>query len=64
MNGTPVDVGRAQLCGVGKLFGVCLDGMLFRGDAEMRAEGERDPQHDLAVRGADDWDHGLVSQRD
>ena len=38
LNGTPVDVGRAQLCGVGGTFGACLDGMLFRGDAEMRAE--------------------------
>jgi hypothetical protein len=37
LNGTPVDVGRAQLCGVGGKVGVCLDGMLFRGDAEMRA---------------------------
>ena len=39
LNGTPVDVARGQLCGVGGKLGVCLDGMLFRGDAEMRAEG-------------------------
>ena len=38
LNGTPVDVARGQLCGVGGKVGVCLDGMLFRGDAEMRAE--------------------------
>jgi hypothetical protein len=38
LNGTPVDVGRAQLCAVGGKFGACLDGALFRGDAEMRAE--------------------------
>jgi hypothetical protein len=37
LNGTPVDVGRAQICGVGSKVGVCLDGMLFRGDADMRA---------------------------
>ena len=38
LNGTPVDVARGQICGVGGIFGVCVDGMFFRGDAEMRAE--------------------------
>ena len=38
LNGTPVDVARGQICGVGGKLGVCLDGMFFRGDAEMRAE--------------------------
>ncbi len=37
LNGTPVDVGRASLCGVGGVFGICVDGMVFHGDAEMRA---------------------------
>lgn len=37
LNGTPVDVGRASLCGVGGKVGVCVDAMLFRGDADMRA---------------------------
>lgn len=37
LNGTPVDVGRASFCAVGHKVGVCLDGMAFRGDAEMRA---------------------------
>ena len=37
LDGTPVDVGRAQICGVGGKVGVCLDGMLFRGHADMRA---------------------------
>jgi hypothetical protein len=38
LNGTPVDVGRAQLCGVAGKAGICLDGMFFRGDADMRAK--------------------------
>lgn len=38
LNGTPVDVGRGQICVVGGKVGGCLDAMLFRGDAEMRAE--------------------------
>ncbi len=37
LNGTPVDVGRAQVCAVAGKLGVCVDGMLFHGDAEMRA---------------------------
>jgi hypothetical protein len=37
LNGTPVDVGRASFCGVGGKVGVCVDGMLFHGDADMRA---------------------------
>jgi hypothetical protein len=37
LNGTPVDIGRAELCVVGKGVGLCIDGMLFRGDAELRA---------------------------
>jgi len=37
LNGTPVDIGRAELCAVGGKLGICLDGMLFRGDAELRA---------------------------
>ena len=37
LNGTPVDVARGQLCGVGGKLGVCLDGMLFRGDANPKA---------------------------
>lgn len=37
LNGEPVDIGRAQLCGVGGKLGVCVDGMLFRGDADMGA---------------------------
>jgi hypothetical protein len=37
LNGTPVDVGRAELCVVGGAVGLCVDGMLFRGDAELRA---------------------------
>lgn len=37
LNGTPVDVARAQLCGVGGKVGICLDGTFFRGDADMRA---------------------------
>ena len=37
LDGNPVDVGRAQLCGVGSRLGVCLDGALFHGDAELRA---------------------------
>lgn len=38
LNGTPVDVARGQLCTVNGKLGVCLDGALFHGDAEMRAE--------------------------
>ena len=37
LDGKPVDVGRAQLCGVGRRLGICLDGALFHGDAELRA---------------------------
>jgi len=37
LNGEPVDLGRAALCGVGGKFGVCLEGMLLRGDADMGA---------------------------
>jgi hypothetical protein len=37
LNGTPVDIGRAELCVVGGAVGLCIDGMLFRGDAELRA---------------------------
>lgn len=37
LNGTPVDVGRGSLCGVGGKVGICIDAMLFHGDAEMRA---------------------------
>ncbi|MDB5216775.1 MAG: hypothetical protein JWO86_4702 [Myxococcaceae bacterium] len=37
LNGTPVDIGRAELCVVGGKVGLCVDGMLFRGDAELRA---------------------------
>lgn len=37
LDGTPVDVGRAQLCAVGGSLGACVDGMLFHGNAEMRA---------------------------
>ena len=37
LDGTPVDVGRAAICGVGGKVGVCLDGMLFHGNADMRA---------------------------
>lgn len=37
LDGTPVDVGRASLCGVASKVGVCVDGMLFHGNAEMRA---------------------------
>ena len=41
LNGTPVDVGRASLCGVKGKAGACFDAMLFRGDADMRAnDGE------------------------
>jgi hypothetical protein len=41
LNGTPVNVGRAELCALGGTFGVCVDAMVFRGDAEMRAEASR-----------------------
>jgi hypothetical protein len=37
LNGTPVDIARAELCVVGGALGLCVDGMLFRGDAELRA---------------------------
>jgi hypothetical protein len=37
LDGTPVDVGRAQLCAVADKVGACLDGMLFHGNADMRA---------------------------
>jgi hypothetical protein len=37
LNGTPVDVGRAELCVVGGKVGLCVDGTMFRGDADMRA---------------------------
>ena len=37
LNGTPVDVGRASFCGLVDKVGVCFDALLFRGDAEMRA---------------------------
>ena len=50
LNGTPVDVGRAQLCIVGGKVGGCLDAMLFRGDAEMRAENSAIRAGTLASR--------------
>lgn len=37
LDGTPVDVGRVLVCGADGRLGVCVDGMLFHGNAEMRA---------------------------
>ena len=34
-DGSPVDVGRAQLCGVAGAVGICLDAMLLHGDADL-----------------------------
>ncbi|MBX3190226.1 MAG: hypothetical protein KF819_24720 [Labilithrix sp.] len=41
LTGRPVHVGKASLCAAGKRFGACVDGMLFGGDADMRAAGVR-----------------------
>jgi len=37
LDGTPVDVARGQVCGIGGKIGVCLDAMFFHGNADMRA---------------------------
>jgi hypothetical protein len=59
LNGTPVDVVRGSLCGVQGKFGVCLDAMVLRGDADMRANngGVRDTatQYIGLMFGAGEW---------
>lgn len=59
LNGTPVDVARGALCGVSGKFGVCLDAMVLRGDAYMRANdaGVRDTtsQYIGLMLGAGEW---------
>lgn len=59
LNGTPVDVVRGGVCGVSGHFGICLDAMVLRGDADMRANaaGTRDTttQYIGLMLGAGEW---------